>query len=137
MRFPTFAKQQIHRPIVPLRLYGLSGRWVNMDVLVDTGSDMCLFPDSLAQRLDLDLTGLPETPLTSALGTAATYRAQSLWLELQQYPERLRWKTTVGFLPRRMTYGLLGTKGFFEHFSLHYAANQHTFDLLPSESLPT
>ena len=40
MRFPTLAKDEIHRPIVALRLQGPTGRWANIDVLVDTGSDV-------------------------------------------------------------------------------------------------
>lgn len=59
MRFPTLAKDEIHRPIVALRLQGPTGRWAHIDVLLDTGSDVCLFPESLAQRLGIDLASLP------------------------------------------------------------------------------
>ena len=137
MRFPTLAKDEIHRPIVALRLQGPTGRWANIDVLIDTGSDVCLFPESLAQRLGIDLASLPQRPLTSALGTVATYRSQELLLELRRFPDSIQWRGSVGFLLRPMTYGLLGTKGFLEFFQLAYDARQHTFEIVPSGRLPT
>ena len=69
MRFPTLAKQHIHRPIVAVHIQASVGRWLSIDALVDTGSDVSLFPESLARRLALDLRGVSPTPLTSALGT--------------------------------------------------------------------
>ncbi|MCY2995000.1 MAG: hypothetical protein NTY19_45130 [Planctomycetota bacterium] len=136
MRFPTLAKQHIHRPIVAVHLQASAGRWLSIDALVDTGSDVSLFPESLARRLALDLRGVSPTPLTSALGTVATYRPVELVLELRRFPDVLRWKTTVGFLDRPMTYGLLGTKGFFEFFTMHYDARGHLFEIEPAGDLP-
>ena len=122
MQFPTLAKDQVRRPIVPVRLLGPNRRWSTIDALIDTGSDITLFPERLAERLGVNLTGIAEVPLTSALGTIATYRAVELTLELRRFPDTMRWQGVVGFLPRHVTYGLLGTRGFFEFFDVQYSA---------------
>ena len=122
MQFPTLAKDQVRRPIVPVRLLGPNRRWSTIDALIDTGSDIALFPERLAERLGVNLTDIAEVPLTSALGTIATYRAVELTLELRRFPDTMRWQGVVGFLPRHMTYGLLGTRGFFEFFDVQYSA---------------
>ncbi|MFM9964175.1 MAG: retropepsin-like aspartic protease [Planctomycetaceae bacterium] len=124
MQFPTLAKDRIRRPIVPVRLLGPNGRWSTIDALIDTGSDITLFPERLAERLGLNLAEASEFPLTSALGTVATYRAMELKLEVRRFPETVRWQGLVGFLPRQMTYGLLGTQGFFEFFDLQYSSRR-------------
>ena len=122
MQFPTLAKDQVRRPIVPVRLLGPNRRWSTIDALIDTGSDITLFPERLAERLGVNLTGIAEVPLISALGTIATYRAVELTLELRRFPDTMRWQGVVGFLPRHMTYGLLGTRGVFEFFDVQYSA---------------
>ena len=129
MQFPTLAKDLVRRPIVPVRLVGPNGRWSTIDALIDTGSDVTLFPERLAERLGVDLSDVAEIPLTSALGTIATYRAVELTLELRRFPETLRWQGVVGFLPRQMTYGLLGTRGFFEFFDLQYSARRQISEI--------
>ncbi len=129
MQFPTVAKDQVRRPIVPVRLLGPNGRWSTIDALIDTGSDVTLFPERLAERLGVNLDNVPEIPLTSALGSIATYRAVDLTLELPRFPDTLRWQGIVGFLPRQMTYGLLGTRGFFEFFDLRYSARRQITEI--------
>ena len=51
MQFPTLAKDQVRRPIVPVRLLGPNRRWSTIDALIDTGSDITLFPERLAERV--------------------------------------------------------------------------------------
>ena len=42
----------------------------------------------------------------------------------------------MGFVPLRLTYALLGTRGFFEFFAIHYDANQKFLEILPSGAAP-
>ena len=114
------ATDGLHRPIIPVLIESPSGQRLVVDALVDTGSDITLFPDSLARSLSIDLTGHPEHPVNSALGVAVTYSESEVALELRRAPgESFRWRATVGFLTRPMIYGILGTKGFFEFFRLN------------------
>jgi hypothetical protein len=138
MRFPTMAMAGRHRPIVPLLVESTSGRRLILDALVDTGSDVTLLPEAVAQALDIELTETAERSVTSALGVAGTYRQMEVILELRRAQgEIYSWKTTVGFLPRRMAYSILGTAGFFEYFTFRYVAPQQLFDVEPWGPLPT
>lgn len=137
MRFPTTSTKGQWRPIVPICVHAPNGKQLFVDALIDTGADMTLLTPAAAELFQLDLDQLPETPITSALGTVDAYRTVSLTLELRRPPEVLRWRTNVGFVRRRLTYCILGTRGFFEFFRLSYDARQREFELFPHEPLPS
>lgn len=136
MRFPTTVRDAIHRPIVMLHVASSSGRFVNVDALVDTGADVSLLPNSMAAKLGIELPVMPEYPIGSPIGSATTYRLAEVRLELRRPPDVLRWTTSVGFVDRKLPYAILGTRGFFEFFRLSYDASQHTFELDPVRTLP-
>ena len=136
MRFPTTVREAIHRPIVMLHVASSSGRFVNVDALVDTGADVSLLPSSMATKLGIVLTAIPEFPIGSPIGSTTTYRLAEVRLELRRSPDALRWRTSVGFVDRKLPYAILGTRGFFEFFRLNYDASQHTFDIDPVGTLP-
>ena len=129
MRYPITLLGQQRRPIVSVMAESPSGVRVVLDALVDSGSDITLFPISLAERLKLDLTGIAPVPIQTALGPTAAYLPSELLLELRRPPQVVRWKATIGFLPRSMAYGILGTKGFFEHFDFHLWHRLAHFDV--------
>lgn len=137
MRFPTTSSNGRWRPIVPIRVQAANGKQLLVDALVDTGADMTLLTPAAAELLQLDLSQVPETPINSALGTVDTYQAVPVTLEIRRMPDALRWTTSVGIVKRRLTYCILGTRGFFEFFRLNYDARQQEFELLPNEPLPT
>lgn len=114
-----------------------NGKQLLVDALVDTGADMTLLTPAAVELLQLDLTQVPETPVNSALGTVDTYQPVFVALEIRRLPDALRWTTSVGIVKRRLTYCILGTRGFFEFFRLNYDARQHEFELIPNEPLPT
>ncbi len=68
---------------------------------------------------------------------AGTYRAVELSLELRRHPDVLQWRGIVGFVSPRLTYGLLGARGFFEFFAIHYDASQRFLEILPSGTAST
>ncbi len=136
MRFPTTVREAIYRPIVMLDVASPAGRFVNVDVLVDTGADVSLLPNSMASKLGILLPAIPEFPIGSPIGSTTTYRLAEVCLELRRPPEILRWKTSVGFVDRKLPYAILGTRGFFEFFRLNYDASQQMFDLDPVGVLP-
>ena len=136
MRFPTTVREAIYRPIVMLHVASPSGRFVNVDALVDTGADVSLLPNSMASKLGVLLPTMPEFSIGSPIGSTTTYRLAEVCLELRRPPEILRWRTSVGFVDRKLPYAILGTRGFFEFFRLSYDASQYTFDLDPVGVLP-
>ncbi|MGE4001395.1 MAG: aspartyl protease family protein [Planctomycetaceae bacterium] len=123
----------IRRPIIPVIIESPAGRRLIVDALVDTGSDITLFPEDVASNLGIDLTESPARPLSSALGVIADYRSAEVVLELRRGTSELfRWRTSVGFLSRQMVYSIVGTKGFFEFFALRYDASAGQLELLPN-----
>lgn len=132
MRFPTMVSDGRSRPIIPLVLESGAGDRTLVDALVDSGADITLFSEAIADTLGLDLSHVPELPIRSPLGHAGTYRAVELTFELRRQPDVLRWSGLVGFVPSRLQYGLLGTRGFFEFFALHYDSPQGFLEIVPS-----
>ena len=136
MRFPTTVREAIHRPIVMLHVASSSGRFVNVDALVDTGADVSLFPNSMASKLGIELPTSPGLTIGSPIGSTTAYRLAEVQLEIRRPPDVLRWRTSIGFVDRPLPYAILGTRGFFEFFRLSYDASQHLFDLDPVGVLP-
>jgi hypothetical protein len=136
MRFPTLVHGGIRRPIVSVCVEAAPGNHIATDALVDMGADVTLLPQSVARDLGIDLTGAAEYRVTSPLGPGSKYRASVVVLELRRPHEVFRWRTTVGFVPRAMAYGILGTRGFFEFFNVRYHASEHWLDIDPAGPLP-
>ena len=51
-------------------------------------------------------------------------------------PDVFRWKGSVGFVSREMSYAILGTHGFFQFFDLNYSNSRQTIDVTPAGDLP-
>jgi hypothetical protein len=137
MRFPTVLRGLLQRPIIPLMVETVGGQRLIVDALVDTGADRVFFPQRSAIQLGIDLSAIPTATVTTALGTTGSFAPVELFLELRQLSEILRWKTTAGFLNRPMIYAILGTKGFFEFFTLKYDWPHGTLDIDPAGPLPS
>ncbi len=133
MQFPTLVRQAIRRPIIAVTIHGPHGLSLQTDALVDTGSDVTLFSIDVANRLKIDLTGLPSAPVMTAVGPIATYQPYHLELEIRRPPDVIRWIANAGFLPRPMSLSILGTKGFFEFFDLNYSSRRHTVEIAADE----
>ena len=136
MRFPTLIRDGAERPIIAVSIVGENGKRASADMLVDMGADLTLLPESVARLIDLDLRLVTACPVGSPLGPATTYRALPIFLELRRPPEVFRWRTVVGFVPRPLTYGILGTRGFFEFFNVRYHASEHWLEIDPAGPLP-
>lgn len=129
MRFPTLVREGKRRPIIAVSISVPGRNAVFFDALVDTGADISVFPKSVADRLGLNLSGLPASAVFAAVGGMCSYQSHVVSLELRRAPEVIRWDAAVGFVDREMAYGILGTKGFFEHFDLTYRAKAQTIDI--------
>lgn len=137
MQFPTLIRQNLRRPIIAVTIHGPHGLSLQTDALIDTGSDVTLFSIDVARRLKIDLTGVTPLPVITAVGPVATYQPYDLILDIRRPPDVLRWTARAGFLPRPMSLGILGTKGFFEFFDLNYSARDHRIEIAASDLLST
>lgn len=136
MRFPTLVRHGSERPIVAVRIEAANGKWILFDSLVDMGSDLTLFPLTVADQLGIDLSNVPDSLVRSVLGAQITYRPATVFLELRRLPDVFRWRPTVGFPACPMNYGILGTHGFFEFFDVRYSLREHWLDIEPAGPLP-
>ena len=137
MQFPTTLRRGHHRPLIPVKLLIDDGRCVLIDALIDTGADISLFPQHLAEQLGFDLSHPPDGMVSAAVGGQCSYRLRDVTLELRRPPEVVRWKASIGFVDRTMSYAILGTRGFFEFFRLTYDARAGFLTVEPSLTLPT
>ena len=55
MRYPTTLRRGSHRPLRPVKLIADDGRFVLIEALIDTGADISLFPQHLAEQLGIAL----------------------------------------------------------------------------------
>lgn len=134
MQFRTRLKNNICRPIIPVRVH-INGLSVLTDALIDTGADVTIMPKFVADRLGIDLSNAPESSLIGALGGGGSYRVFELELELRELPNSIRWKAPVGFTNREMSFAFPGTRGFFEFFELTYNAKRELIDLKFNEEV--
>jgi hypothetical protein len=67
-----------YRPIIPIRVIGLSGSRL-IDGCLDCGSDDTIFPLSLARKLAIDLTGAPQGFAHPVGGTVVPYWYAPRW----------------------------------------------------------
>lgn len=136
MRFPTLVRNGQERPIVAVTVSVPGQHPVLFDALVDTGADISLFPQSVADRLGLDLSQQPDVIVFAAIGGQCQYRLHEVELELRRSPDTFRWKGSVGFVGREMSYAILGTRGFFQFFDLNYSNSRQTIDIISAGDLP-
>ena len=135
MRFP-YKLVPMWRP-----LYSLGGRTVRPRALVnvgvqgpsntvarrmllDTGADECIFPDSVANRVGVDLNGTPTGSATAAgLGPLALRYAQ-VTLRLTDGQEFRQWSDIVGFTSAPLIYPLLDFAGCLQYFWAHFMGDR-------------
>ncbi len=135
MRFPTLVRDGRQRPIVAVSILLPGQPAVLFDALLDTGADITLFPKSIADRLAINLEAEPVASVFAAVGGMCQYRLHSVELELRRAPDVFRWKASVGFVEREMSFGILGTRGFMEFFDLAYSASDKAMSILPAGEL--
>ena len=136
MQFPTTLRRGSYRPLIAVKLVADDGRYLLIDALIDTGADVSLFPQDLAEQLGFDMSRPPDGTVSAAIGGECGYRLHNVTLELRRHPEVMRWQVRVGFVEQTMSYAILGTRGFFEFFRLEYDARVGSVIVEPSGPLP-
>jgi len=92
-----------------------SPRTKRIECVIDSGATSCLFHADIARNLGLDLkAGVRE--ITSGIGGQ-----EETWLhEIMLYIPGGPVKITAGFKEKLPVAGLLGIRGFFEHFHIAF-----------------
>ena len=123
--------------MIAVKLLIDDGRFILIDALLDTGADVSLFPQHLAEQLGFDMNHPPDGMVSAAVGGECSYRLHDVTQELRRPPDVVRWKASVGFVDRTMSYAILGTRGFFEFFDLNYSTHNRRIEITACDPLPT
>ncbi len=106
---------QGHANLLPICMIGLVGtsRTVNLDVLVDTGATLSIFPKAAAVDADITLPNSPNYNLQ--FGSAGITKSYKVTSYLNMFGRRIQAEIAfVDFLPYR--FALLGRLGIFTKF---------------------
>jgi hypothetical protein len=103
------------RPIIPITIGG-PGANSSERAIVDTGADDTLFPDSVARRIGLDLSGAPSGS-GAGVGMASVHvRYGVVMLRVASGLEKRQWQAWVGFTAAPLRHPILGFAGFLQFF---------------------
>src|SRR6185437_2248598 len=84
------AQQPRRRPEVPVRIFNIqdSSRYLDLNMLVDSGADTTCLPAGLADALGLDLTILPAISTRGVSGATRAYHCDDLSMAIADMPVR-------------------------------------------------
>jgi len=107
----------VFRPIIPVTL-SFKGNSVSYEVLIDSGADECIFDTEIARILHLPLNEEKEKSFGGISGGEIKAYRQGI----EMSAGGVSFVTEVYFSPdlSRMGYGILGQKGFFDHFRVRF-----------------
>ena len=136
------------RPVTPLR-----GRWVRprpvvsvtlvgpkasrvQPALLDTGADDCVFPESVAAQIGIDLTSAPVGNATGVGAGPIAVRYAQVALRLTDGREFREWQGWAGFTAARLTVSLLGFAGCLQFFGAFFHGDREEVELTVNSLYP-
>jgi hypothetical protein len=129
MRFDYKRYSDVHvRPVIPVRV-AASDRWIDYEVLVDSGADICIFDAELTERLGLDLESGEHAVISGAIGAAQDVYIHPVELTVGPRTFGVR----VAFMPTAEPYGLAGQQGFFSQFRVAFDQPKGQLELQPHQ----
>lgn len=115
-----------YRPVVICTITASNGESVRFQAIVDTGADSCVFPNSVARLLKLDLDTLPGA---STSGVGSSKNATRFAIVTIDLGDGIIFDAYTGFTPglESIGVGLLGQDGFFENFDVAFSHKRKVF----------
>jgi hypothetical protein len=120
----------IIRPIIPIQLE-FQGRKIWYEVLVDSGADNCIFDAEIADIFGIDVESGLKAHVVGITGKPEPYFIHRLQLSVGDASFPLYAGFKRGF--PKFGYGVVGQKGFFEHFMVQFDYQQETIELMPKQ----
>jgi Aspartyl protease len=117
------------RPIIPIAV-GHKDFFINYEVLVDSGADMCLFDYEIAELLGVDVKKGEEKKVYGITGSQPeTYYIHPITIKVGGWPFTIKAGFLAG-LSSRYNYGVVGQKGFFDIFVVKFDLLKQDVELL-------
>ena len=123
------------RPVVSVTLVGPKGSRVQQ-ALLDTGADDCVFSESLAAQIGVDLTNAPAGSATGVGAGPIAVRYAPVALRLTDGREFREWQGWVGFTAARLAVSLLGFAGCLQFFGAHFRGDREEVELTVNALYP-
>jgi hypothetical protein len=107
-----------------------------VDALVDTAADDTVFPEDLAAKVGVDLSGAPTGIATGVGRVVGSLRYAQVVLRIADHQERREWTAWVGFTAVKLRQPLLGFAGFLQYFSANLHGGSEEFELTVNNLYP-
>jgi len=116
----------VFRPIIPVTL-SFRGKSVSYEVLIDSGADNCIFDSAIAGVLRMPLSEDREKYFGGIGGSGIRAYKQGVELSIGG----VSFVTEVYFSSdlAKMGYGVLGQRGFFDHFRVRFVYSKKTVEI--------
>ena len=128
------------RPVVFLRLSKADKDSNPLDVLLDSGATLSVFPSGLARPLGIDLGLIEPVKATAANDTDLWYRPAEVTLRLAHsfngMFEVIEWRATVGFAEECKS-GVLGHRECLEYFDTCFFGYDKSVSIVPNDGFLT
>ncbi|GAC1370930.1 MAG: hypothetical protein NVSMB39_4290 [Candidatus Saccharimonadales bacterium] len=116
MRFPYKRyPDKLERPVIPVKI-ATADRWINYEVLIDSGADICIFDAELAELLGLELKNGEYAAVRGATGELQDVYIHPVEVTVGPHTFGIR----VAFMATPGPYGLAGQRGFFSQFRITF-----------------
>lgn len=121
----------ILKPIIPLKII-IRGEELKYAALIDSGADFCIFDAEIGEYLGLDIRNGPREEFG---GIQEKGGAEAFLHEVTLNIGGWDCKTIIGFSYdiAKHGFGVLGQKGFFEHFIVKFDLSKEEIELKPKE----
>ncbi len=131
MKFKYKRYGNILRPVIPIKIQS-GGHSVSYEVLVDSGADICIFDGGIGDILGLNVEGGERQSVGGIAGQSASYYLHDVEIEVGGWPYNIK----AGFLRNvagGFNYGVVGQRGFFEHFVVKFDFQKAEIELKRKE----
>lgn len=135
MKFPYLkiprkdpSKKWVTRPIIPVTLFGPKGS-VNVDALIDSGADRCLFNAELGREIGLDLEKGEKEIFSGIEGGKIGAFLHKIQLQVIGIEKKI--EIITGFADAPGIFAVLGQDGFFDAFRIKFEKDHNIVEITP------
>lgn len=120
-------------PIIPIGI-GLDNSYAQYEVLVDSGAAINVFDAQMGELIGLDIPSGKKDWLEVVNGKRTEMYIHEISIEFPNFD--YQFKTSVGFIKDCVwPYGLVGQRGFFNQFHIHFDQRKGIVDINPQKEV--
>lgn len=134
---PTEAHPRMHfilRPIIPIRIIGPKSS-LKIEVLIDSGSDFCIFPASIGKEIGIVIKQGPSDEMLWCPESKKTHRKiiayfHDINFEILGLAKQFPCYAGFSYEFDRMEHmSVMGVEGFFNHFAITFGFKKFEFEI--------